>query len=160
MTRQIGTAAALVVAVLMVLPACSGRKGPPDPAKVQQKMNALLNGEKELIRSTVASSERAESLIPLLDERDRLVAEQAQTVRRHREGMVTLNANYDAERSSFEEAIADYNNERMETQRGLVELIEAMKREVTAKEWKAIAKYELKRLNPRELAYESGVGGN
>ena len=53
MRRSIATMAALAVATLMLLPACAGRKGPPDPAKVQQKMTATLDGEKELIRSTV-----------------------------------------------------------------------------------------------------------
>ena len=48
----------LAVATLMLVSACAGRKGPPDPAKVQQKMTATLDGEKELIRTTVASAER------------------------------------------------------------------------------------------------------
>ena len=108
----------------------------------------------------LASAERADGLIALLGQRDRLVARQAETVRLHRDRMSALNADYNAERSSFEEAIADYNNERLDTQRDLAELIEAMKREATAEEWKAIAKYELKKLNPRELAYEPAGGGS
>ena len=158
--RNLGATLGLAIATLMLLSGCAGLKGPPDPAKVQQKISATLNGEKELIRATVASAERADGLIALLDQRDRLVAQHADTMRRHRERMSVLNADYDAERSSFEDAIADYNNERLDTQRDLAELIEAMKREVTAEEWKAIAKYELKKLDPRELAYEPAGGGS
>ena len=160
MRRSIATTAALAVATLMLLPACAGRKGPPDPAKVQQKMTATLDGEKELIRSTVASAERAESLVALLDERDRLVAEHTEIVRGYREQMMALNADYGAERESFEEAIAGYNNERMEVQREFVELIDAMKKEASAEEWKAVAKYQIKKLNPRELAYKQAGGGS
>ena len=61
--------------------------------------------------------------------------------------------------ASFEEAVAEYNDERMATQEALVELVEAMKRGVTSEEWKAIAKYQLARLNLRELAYEPAAGG-
>jgi len=148
------------VAVLMVLPACSGRKGPPDPAKVQQKLTATLEGERELIRSKVASQERANALIALLDDRDRLVAEHAKTVADYRDRMMALNADYGAERKSFEEAIAGYNENRAESQREFVELIDAMKKEATAEEWKAIAKYQIKKLNPRDLAYKQAGGGN
>lgn len=160
MTRNIGTTVALAVAVLMLLPACAGRKGPPDPAKVQQKMTATRDGEKELIRSTVAIAERADSLIALLDDRDRLVTEHAETVRGYREQMMALNADYGAERESFDEAIAGYNENRAESQREFVELIDAMKKEATAEEWKAIAKYQIKKLNPRDLAYKQAGGGN
>jgi predicted nucleic acid-binding Zn-ribbon protein len=160
MTGKTGTIVALAVAALMLLPACAGRKGPPDPAKVQEKMTATLDGEKELIRSTVASAERADNLVALLDERDRLVAEHAETVSAHRERMTALMADYGAERDSFEEAISGYNKERSEAQRQIVELIDAMKKEATTEEWKALAKYQMKKLNPRELAYKQAGGGH
>ena len=148
------------MATLILLPACAGRKGAPDPAKVQEKMTATLDGEKELIRSTVASAERADSLIALLDERDRLVVEHVETVRGYRERMMALNADYGAGREDFEEAISGYNKERSEAQRQFVELIDAMKKEATAEEWKVVAKYQIKKLNPRELAYKQAGGGS
>ena len=83
----------------------------------------------------MASAERAESLVALLDERDRLVAAQAEIVRGYRERMVALNAEYGAEREKFDEATAGYNKERMEGQREFVGLIDAMKKEATAEEW-------------------------
>ena len=51
MTGKAGTTVALAVAALMLLSACAGTKGPPDPAKVQEEMTATLEEEKELIRS-------------------------------------------------------------------------------------------------------------
>ena len=158
--RNIELTVALAVAALVLLPACAGRKGPPDPEKIQRKMTATLEGEKELIRSKVASPERANALIALLDDRDRLIAEHAKTVADYRDRMKALNADYGAERESFEEAISDYNENRAESQREFVELIDAMKKEATAEEWKAIAKYQIKKLNPRDLAYKQAGGGN
>jgi hypothetical protein len=161
--RTIGTggaAATLAVAALVLLAACALRKGPPDPAKVERKMNATLEGEKALIRSTVANPEKADKLIALLADRDRLVAEQAETVGAYRDRMKVLNADYNANRSDFDRAVADYNSDRTELQTQLVELIEAMKRETTAEEWKAVAKYQVKSLNPRETAYKEAGGGS
>ena len=160
MTGKTGTIVALAVAALMLLPACAGPKGPPDPAKVQEKLTATLDGENELIRTTVASAERADNLVALLDERDRLVAEYAESVRAYRERITALTADYGAERDSLDEAISGYNKERSEAQRQIVELIDAMKKETTAEEWKVVAKYQIKKLNPRELAYEQAGGGS
>ena len=159
MKRNRNGAIVLAVYTLLLLPACALHKSAPDPAKVQQKMDATLEGEKELIRSTIADSERTDRLIALLDVRDRLVGEHAETIADYRDRMKVLNADYDAPRESFEEAIAGYNRERAAWQRRFVELIDAMKKETTAEEWKAIAKYQLKKLNPRELAYKPTEGG-
>ena len=160
MTRNIGTTVALAVVVLMLLPACAGRKGPPDPEKIQRKMTATLEGEKELIRSKIASPERADSLIALLDDRDRLVAEHTKTVADYRDQMKALNADYDAERSDFDDAVAAYNENRAKWQSEYVDLIGTMKAEASADEWKAIAKYQLGKLNPREMAYKEAGGGS
>lgn len=155
-----GIAAVLAVAGLLLLPGCALRKGPPDPAKVQQKMAATLDGESELIRSTVVDPDRAEKLIGLLAERDRLVAEQTERISDYRERMRALNADYGAGRASFDQAVASYNAARQEWQREVAELASEMKAETTAEEWKAIAKYQVKKLNPRELAYDSPGGGS
>jgi len=149
-----------VAALVLLLPACALRKGPPDPAKVQQRMTATLDGEKAMIQSMIADAERAESLIGLLAERDRLVAEHGELVQAYRKQMADLNADYNAERQDFEQAIAAYNTEREASQREQAELIEAMKHEATAEEWKAVAKYQVKKLNPRDLAHDAAGGGN
>ena len=157
--RNTGTSIALAT-LFLLLPACALRKGPPDPAKLQQQMTKTLDGEKALIRSTIADAERAESLVGLLDERDRLVASHAELVQSYRERMAALNADYGAEREAFEKVIAEYNTKRVASQRELAKLIEAMKKEATAEEWKAVAKYQIKKLNPRELAYDAAAGGH
>jgi len=161
MTSRTGTTVALTLAALApLILGCALRKGPPDPAKVQQKMTATLNGEKALIRSTVAEPERAERLVELLGERDRLVAEHSEMVRSYRERMRTLNADFGAERESFEAVVADYNEQRSASQRQFAQLIDSMKKQTTAEEWKAVAKYQLKKLNPRDMAYDSTGGGS
>jgi hypothetical protein len=42
----------------------------------------------------------------------------------------------------------------------VAELVSAMKAETTAEEWKSVAKYQVKKLNPRELAYDPAGGGS
>lgn len=148
------TAVAAIAISLLLLPACAKRKGVPDPEKVQAKMAATLDAERELVRSTVVDADSAERLIELLAERDRLVAEQAERVIRYQQRMLALGVDYDAERADFDAVAATYNTERREWQREVAELIATMKAETTAEEWKKIARYELKNLNPRELAYE------
>ena len=154
-----GTTVALVAAVLL-LPGCALRKGPPDPAKVQRKMEAQLSSERALIEETVADSEAAARLIELLDDRDRLVAQHAESIRSYRERMRSLNADYNAGREDFDQALAEYNEQRRESQRAFAELIDEMKKEASPEEWKAIAKYQIKKLNPRELVYGQPGGGS
>ena len=43
----------------LVAPGCALRKGPPDPAKVQQKITAAKESERALVERTVTDAERA-----------------------------------------------------------------------------------------------------
>ena len=95
----------MALAVLLFLSGCASSKGPPDPAKIQAEMVATLATEKELIRSEVGDPDRAERLLVLLDERDRLVAEHAQIVRRFSAEMASLNVDYNADRESFNQLV-------------------------------------------------------
>lgn len=159
MRKTAGTIAGLL-AVVLLLPACALSKGPPDPEKVQRKLTATLEGEENLIRSTISDSQRADRLIALLEDRDRLVAEHVELVAAYRSRMASLNADYAAERSDFEEATGSYNKGRVEWQGEFIELINSMKTEASADEWKTIAKYQIKKLNPREMSYKGAGGGN
>lgn len=158
--RETGKSVFLLISAFIVLSACAGSKGPPDPAEVQEARAATLDEEKELIRSTVTSAERADRLIALLGERDRLVSEYAETVNAHREQITALTADYDAERASFDQAIAGFNSDRARTQRRIAELVDAMKKETTSDEWDAIAKYQTKKLGARDFAYDDATGGS
>ncbi len=155
--RKTAAFAAIGLAVLLQ-GACASRKGPPDPEKVQQEMTAKLDSEQDLIRSTVEDSQRADRLIAHLEDRDRLIASHRETVEKYRLQMKELNADYGAERTSFDNAVAAYNEARSTAQRQFIDLTKAMKREVTAEEWEKIAKYQINKLNPRELAYEQTAG--
>lgn len=157
LNRVLPLAAGLGLALLA--PACALRKGPPDPAKVQQKITAAREAERALVERTVEDSDRADRLAALLTERDRIVAAHAEAVVAYRGRMRALNADYDTTPQQLAEAVAGYNTERQQLQTELAELIGEMKAATTADEWKAIAKYELKKLDPRELVYgPTGVG--
>jgi hypothetical protein len=148
-----------VLALALLAPACALRKGPPDPAKVQQRISAARDGELVLVERTVQDAERAERLVELLAERDRVVSTHAESVVAYRERMRTLNADYDTPPEQLAEAVAAYNAERHRSQTELAELIAEMKAATTAEEWKAIAKYQLKKLDPRELVHGPPGGG-
>ena len=138
---------------------CALRKGPPDPAKVQQKIAAAKEAERALVKRSVADADRANRLVELLAERDRVVAAHGDAVAAYRERMRAMNADYDTAPERLAEAVAAYNTQRQRLQSELAELIAEMKAATTADEWKTIAKYELKKLDPRELVYAPAGGG-
>jgi len=150
---------AVTAMVVLVLAACASRKEAPDPTVVQEQIAEYLAQEIDLVRSTVLDDDRAERLISLLGERDRLISDHVTEVIAHRKEMAALNANYNAERESFDALLNNYNKQRESAQREIVALIAAMKNETTAEEWKILSKYQLKRLNPRQTGYRQVPGG-
>lgn len=147
------TATTIAAISFFLLPACASRKDAPDPIKVQEESAEYRNQEIELVQSSVPDQERADRFIQLLSERDRLVSDHTEEISAYREQMSALNADYNAERASFDLLMTSYNNERATAQKEFVALIEAMKKETTAEEWNIISKYQLKRLHPRQLSY-------
>jgi len=160
MKKILITATATLAAIsFLLLPACASRKEAPDPVKVQEQIAEDRSQELDLVRSTVLDEERAERLIDLLADRYRLIADHSKEIGAHRDRMSVLNADYNAERKSFDVLIASYNSQRATAQKEFVSLIEAMKKETTAEEWKVITKYQLKRLDHRKLTYSQPSGG-
>ena len=147
--------AILVTVCFALVQGCAGSESPPDPTKIQEQITATLGEERELIRTTVTDESRAEALIDLLAERDRLLVEYGDVVSSYRKRITALSADYNADRASFDKAIFDYNANRLKTQQALAELIDAMKRETTAEEWHEIAKFQAKQLNARDFAYDN-----
>ncbi len=145
--------AATALLAIMLLPSCATLNQPPDPAKVRAQIAEYRQQEIELVRDTVSDPARAERLLQLLAERDRLVEEHAKRVIEHRAKMATLAADYDARREDFEALLADFNRARASAQKETIELVAAMKAATTADEWKVISRFQLKRLDPRELVY-------
>ena len=152
-------AIAITVTVALVLAACASRKEAPDAAAVQEQIAEYRAQEIDLVRSTVLDADRAERLIALLGERDRLISDHVKEIIAHREEISALNADYNAERESFDVLLNKYNKQRESAQREIVALIAAMKKETTVDEWKVISKYQLKRLNPRQTGYRQAQGG-
>lgn len=150
----------VAILALILFSSCAGLRQPPDPAKVKAQIAEYRQQEIELVRSTVSDPVRAERLLELLGERDRLVDEHAKRVIEHRKKMALLAADYDASREEFEVLLAGFNRQRAAAQRETIDLVAAMKAATTADEWKAISRFQLKRLHPRQLVYGPAAQGS
>ncbi len=151
-------AVAFLATLILLMPACASRKEAPDPILVQKEIAEYRAQEIDLIRSTVLNRERADQLIELLGKRDQLVSDSVKIITAYRKEMAALNADYHAERESFDMLMASYNHQREVAQHEFVALIAAMKKTVTASEWKIISRYQLKRQHPRKLTYGQALG--
>lgn len=148
------------IAILAVtLLSCASLKQPPDPAQIQAQIAEAREQEIELVRATVADPGRAERLLELLRERDRLVEKHARLLIAHREKMAALSADYDARREDFEALLADFNLQRALAQKETIDLVAAMKAATSADEWRTISRFQLKRLEPRNLVYGAAAQG-
>ena len=127
-------------------------KPAPDPA--QQRAS-----ETALIQATVADPARAERLLALLEERDRLIEETAAMMKQYRRELKSVNADYDSSREIMIEMIDYYNRERAQKLLRFIELIAKMKAATSAEEWKPIAEFQLDYFNPRQMIYGRSAGG-
>lgn len=146
--------------VLLQFSACASRKEAPDPVKVQEEIAEYRNQERELVLATIPDPGRADRLIRLLGERDKLISDSTQIINEYRERMWLLNADYDADRESFETLVASYNSQRAAMQEKFTTLIGTMKMEMNPEEWKVISRFQLKRLHPRQLTYGQAAAGD
>ena len=156
----VAPAVVLLTISILLVPACSSRKEVPDPVKVQEEIAEYRKQEVDLVRETVSDHERAGRLTQLLSERDRLISSHAKEIGAYRKQLSELNADYSADRKSFDILMVGYNSQRAAAQIELTKLIGAMKSETTPEEWKVISKFQLKRLNPRQLAYGQPAAGD
>ena len=144
---------------ILLLASCATLGQPPDPAKVQAQIAEAREQEIELVRATVADPLRAERLLDLLRERDRLVDEHARHLIAHRQKLAALTEDYDARREEFEALLADFNRQRESAQKETIDLVAEMKAATTADEWKTISRFQLKRLDTRKLVYGTAARG-
>ena len=156
----VAPAVVLLTISILLVPACSSRNEAPDPVKVQEEIAEHRKQEVDLVRETVSDHERAGRLTQLLSERDRLISNHAKEIGAYRKQVLELNADYNADRKNFDILMVDYNSQRAAAQIELTELIGAMKSETTPEEWKVISKFQLKSLNPRQLAYGQPAAGD
>lgn len=153
-----GWSVVLVGALFLV--ACATQEAALDPAQIEQEIAASKAEELDLVRATIEEPARADMLIELLAERDQLVERFSRQIAAHKAQMARLNADYRAERSEFEAALADYNKRRTAAQKQFIDLVAEMKRVTTAEEWSEISVFQQDRLNPRKLAYSGLDGGS
>ena len=158
-TNTVSVAILMAITVLQ-LSACSSSKEAPDPAAVREQIADYRAQETDLVRSTVLDDDRADRLIALTDQRDRLISDHVNEVIAYRKEISALNADYNAQRESFSELLSSYNSQRETAQREIVALIADMKKQTTADEWKIISKFQLKRLNPRQIGYSQVSRGD
>src|SRR5690606_22131150 len=122
-----------MAALLVVLGCASGSKA-IDPEVVQAKVAASEARYRDLARETIADADRARTFVGLLDERETLIAAQAEAVRQYAEELKTLNADYDASRADFDRVVLAYNSERRLTHSRFVDLMSRMKNTTTENE--------------------------
>ena len=134
----------IIVLVLLVIiaPGCS--KQAPDPAQ-------LRADETTLIQATVTDPARAERLLGLLEERDRLIEETTAMLQQYRRELKAINADYDASREIVIEMVDQYNRDRAQKQLRFIDLIAQMKAATTAAEWQVIAEFQLGNFKARQL---------
>ena len=124
----------------------------PDPVQMRTSETAL-------IQATVTDPVRVESLLALMQERDRLVEETVTMMKQYRRELKSLNADYDSSRKIMIEMIDYYNRERAQKLLRFIELIAKMKAATNAEEWRVIAEFQLDYFNPRQLIYSRSAGG-
>ena len=144
---------------VFLLAACATLGQPPDPAKVQAKIEESRKQEIELVRATVADPARAERFLDLLRERDRLVEEHVRLLVAHRQKLAVLAEDYDTRREDLEALLADFNRQRKAAQKETIDIVAAMKEATTEDEWKTISRFQLKRLDTRKLVYGAAARG-
>jgi hypothetical protein len=144
---------------ILLFSACALLPQVPDPVKVQEEIAEYRRQELALISATIPDPERANRMISLLGERDKLIAQSTRTINAYREQISLLNADYHADRARFDALVADYNSQRAVAQERFTALIEAMKMEASPEEWKIISSFQLERLHPHRLTYGQATAG-
>lgn len=140
----------LIALVTFAVLGCS--RPAPDPVQMRASETAL-------IQATVTDPARIESLLALLQERDRLIEETRAMTKQYRRELKSLNADYDSSREIMIEMIDYYNRERAQKLLRFIELIAKMKAKTSAEEWQAIAEFQLEYFNPRQLIFNRSAGG-
>lgn len=151
--RSVGAMTAILAAALQLSNPFSSVPGPSDPNLVLKRLAMTKNAERDLVKRTVEDVGARDRLLALYDERDRLVEQHVAAIDAYRERMEMLDADYQAVPAAFEAAMTDFAASRTSWREEFFALLDAMKRETTAKEWKTIADFELRKFKPRELDY-------
>ena len=147
----------LSCAIAVLLQGCGSSGGSLDPAAVRAAIGETLDEERQLVQSTIDDSERQESFLKLIDQRNAVLRNHVADIKQYRADFEALNANYYATREDLELLVAQYNGQREMTQKDLVQLQGAMKSTTTFAEWQIIAEFQKEELNPRDLAYGGGL---
>ena len=145
---------------VVLLASCAGLTQSSGAVDVRAQIAQYREQETALVRATVSDPSRADRLLALLAERDRITDDYAKRIAKHRQEMAALNTDYDAKREEFEMLLARFNQQRAAAQRESIDVVAAMKETTTEDEWKKIARFQLKRLDLRQLSYGQAAMGD
>lgn len=148
----------ITLLIIFLLSSCSLSTQTPDPEVVRQQTESYRGQELELVRATINDPARVDRFLNLIAERDELIAQSTEAIKVYREQMSRLHADYYADRESFESLLTEFSRRRETAQAQFVAVIGRMKATTTSEEWKAIAKFQTMRLDPRKLTYRSTDG--
>lgn len=146
--------------IAVALGGCHLMRQTPEPQHYRAQIDGFRQQELALVRETVADEERAEALSQLLNESHRLLSNYADHVQAYWQQMALLQSSYATQRADFEVLLNRFNSVRLDLQRQLINLTDAMKRETTAEKWETLADFHLDKLNPRALAYDQANFGD
>jgi hypothetical protein len=135
-------------AASMLLLGCAQTDGQPDTAEAQQQIFDSRTELRKIVDETVNDIDRAATVQSLLDKRDQLVKEQMATVAKYQADLQAMNADYDSSRQKFEQLMTAYNEDRLRIQSAFIAYIGDMKASTTKEEWKVLANFESKKLDP------------
>jgi len=148
-----------VILTVFLLGGCDFAREPLDPEKIQEQITIYREQEQDMIVTSVADPDRVDRLLALIAERDELIVHSTNTINTFRDQMTALNADYHADRESFEALVVAYSGQREDVQRRFVAVIAEMKAVATPDEWREISRFQTKQLNPRQLVYGTAGEG-
>lgn len=135
---------------------CAGKPKDVNPGELAAQTAETQAEFQHLIAKVIVDPSRAKEFSDLSAQKDQLIRKNADTVQQYSRQLQVLNREYSTQREELENLIHEYNVERRKAQSEFLELMNEMKATVTEKEWEKLAKFELKKLNPRTMSYSAG----
>jgi vancomycin resistance protein YoaR len=146
----------LISITVAVVIGCTGSSRQSSSDELASQQAETRSEFQNLIVEQIDDPARARKFAQLSVERDQLISQHAATIEEYSKRLEALTLDYSAEHKDLQDLIQEYNVERREAQTEFLALMDRMKATVTEKEWEKLAKFELKKLNPRTLSYPAG----
>lgn len=146
----------IISIAMSVVIGCASSSKDVTPDELQSQQAEIHAEFQNLIAAEIYDPVRAKKFAALSAERDQLISQHAISVHQYSEKLKAMTLDYATERDELDNLIQEYNGERRAAQTEFLALMTKMKATVTAKEWATLAKFELKKLNPRTMSFTAG----